>query len=95
MTSTQGHDTPLSHGQHLCEIFSRSKMASRSYGPDTYFGCVLCELGPGDITLGQGHGTVLGHGQYLFELLFRSNIAVRSFGPDPDFGYACTLSFEV
>ena len=33
----QGHDTPLGHGQQLCEILSRSNMAVRSYGPDTYF----------------------------------------------------------
>ena len=26
----QGHDTPLDHGQPLCEILSRSNMAERS-----------------------------------------------------------------
>ena len=31
----QGHDTPLGHGQQLCEVLSRSNMAVRSYGPDT------------------------------------------------------------
>ena len=35
MTLGQGHDTPLGHGQQLCEIFSRSNMALRSYGLDT------------------------------------------------------------
>ena len=39
MTLGQGHDTPLVHGQQLCEI-SRSNMAMRSYGPDTDFGYV-------------------------------------------------------
>ena len=39
MTLGQGHDTPLAHGQQLCEI-SRSNMAVRSYGPDTDFGYV-------------------------------------------------------
>ena len=38
MTSGQGHDTPLSHGQQLHEILSRSNMVVRSYGPDTDFG---------------------------------------------------------
>ena len=30
----QGHDTPLGHGQQLCEILSRSDKGVRSYGPD-------------------------------------------------------------
>ena len=37
MTLGQGHDTPLGHGQQLCEILSRSNLAVRSYGPDTNF----------------------------------------------------------
>ena len=40
MTLSQGHDTPLGHGQQLCEILSRSNMAVRSYGPDMDFGYV-------------------------------------------------------
>ena len=40
MTLGQGHDTPLGHGQQLCEILSRSNMAVRCYGPDTDFGYV-------------------------------------------------------
>ena len=35
MTLGQGHDTPLGHGQQLCEILSRSDKGVRSYGPDT------------------------------------------------------------
>ena len=34
MTLGQGHDTPLGHGQQLCEIISRSVKGLRSYGPD-------------------------------------------------------------
>ena len=41
MTLGQGHDTPLGHGQQLCEILSRSNMAMRSYDPDTDFGYVF------------------------------------------------------
>ena len=37
MTLGQSHDTPLVHGQQLCEILSRSNLAARSYGPDTDF----------------------------------------------------------
>ena len=37
MTLGQGNDTPLGHGQKLCEIFSRSNLAVRSYDPDTHF----------------------------------------------------------
>ena len=43
MTLGQGHDTPLGHGQQLCEILSRSNMAVRIYGLDTDFGYV-CTL---------------------------------------------------
>ena len=35
MTLGEGHDTPLGHGQQLCELLSRSNLAVRSYGPDT------------------------------------------------------------
>ena len=38
MTLARGHDTPLGHGQQLCEILFRSNMAMRSYSPDTDFG---------------------------------------------------------
>ena len=31
------HDPPLSHGQQMCEILSRSNMAVKSYGPDIDF----------------------------------------------------------
>ena len=37
MTLGQGHDTPLGHGQQLCEIPSRSNLAVRSHGPDKDF----------------------------------------------------------
>ena len=43
MTLDRSHDTPLSHGQQLCEILSRSNMAVRRYGPDTDYGYV-CTL---------------------------------------------------
>ena len=39
-TLGQGHDTPLGHGQQLCELLSRSNSAVRSYGSDTDFGYV-------------------------------------------------------
>ena len=35
ITLGQCHDTPLGHGQQLCEILSRSNLAVRSYGQDT------------------------------------------------------------
>ena len=38
MTFGQGHDTPLGHGQQVCEILFRSITAVRSNGPDTDFG---------------------------------------------------------
>ena len=43
MTLDQGHDAPLSPGQQLCVILSRSNLAVRSYGPDTDYGYV-CTL---------------------------------------------------
>ena len=33
MTLGQSHDTPLGHGQQLCEILSRSNMEVRNYYP--------------------------------------------------------------
>ena len=40
MTLVQGHDTPLCHGQQLCEIISRSNSAVRRYCLDKDFGYV-------------------------------------------------------
>ena len=37
MTLGQDHDTPLGHGQQLCEILSRTNLAVRSYGSDVDF----------------------------------------------------------
>ena len=34
MTFDLGHDTPLGHGQQMCEILSRSNEGVRSYAPD-------------------------------------------------------------
>ena len=57
LTLVQGHDTPLGHGQQLCEILSRSNLALswRSYGSDTDFG-YACTV---TLTLDQGHDTPL------------------------------------
>ena len=44
ITLGQGHDTPFGHGQYVCEVFSRSNFAVRSYGPDTNFQYILCYL---------------------------------------------------
>ena len=73
--SLQGHDTPLGHGQQLCEILSRSHLAVRSYGPDTDL-CSHCDLDLGDMTLGQGHG------QQICEIKSRLDKGVGSYGPD-------------
>ena len=70
MTLGQGHDTPLGHGQQLCEILFRSNLVVRSNGSDKIFGYV-CTM-----TL------TLGHGQQLCEILSRSDEGVRSYGQD-------------
>ena len=44
MTLAQDYDIPLSHGQKLFEVLSRSNLAVRSYGLDTVFG--MCALWP-------------------------------------------------
>ena len=96
MTLSQGHDTPLGHGQQWCEILCRSNMAVKSYGPDTEFRVgVHCDLDLGSMTLGQGYVTPLVHGQQLCEILSRSNVAVRSYDPDTDFGYVCTVTLTL
>ena len=35
MTLGQGHDTPLHHGQLVCELLTRVDLAAMSYGRDT------------------------------------------------------------
>ena len=98
MTLGQGHDTPLSQGQQLCEIISRSEKGVRSYGPDT-----MWTDGQTDrwtdrtipIYLGQGQDTPLGNGQQLCEISSRSNLPVRSYGPDTDFQYVCTVTLTL
>ena len=45
MTLGQDHDTPLGHGQQLCDILSRSNLVMRHYGPITDFWvCMLCDF---------------------------------------------------
>ena len=82
MTLGQGDDTSLGHGQQLCEIVSRSNMAVRSYGPDTFLVCVHCDLDLGSMNFGQGHDKSLGHEQQLCEILSRLDKGVRSYGPN-------------
>ena len=84
-TLGQGHDTPLGHGQQLCEILSRYKFAVGRNGPDTdFWGRVHCDLDIRDRTFGRGR-------QYVCEILSRFNIAEMSYGPDTDFQYILTL----
>ena len=83
----------------MCEIFSKSNMAVKSYGPDMDFRCIcivtLTLVRLGDMTLGQDHDTPLGHGQQLCEILSRSNTAMRSYGPGTDFRYVCTVTLTL
>ena len=66
ITLGHGHDTPLGHGQHLCEILSRSNMVVKSYGPNTYSGYVCTVTLTFEImTLGHSHDTPLVHRQRL------------------------------
>ena len=96
VTLGHGHDTPLGHGQQLCEILSRSNMAVKSYGPDTHILlCVHFDLDLRGMTLTKFGAKPLGHGQQLWEILSRSNIAVRSYGPDTEFGYVCTVTLTL
>ena len=91
----QDHDTPLGHGQQLCEILSMIQLCSEELWPGQGFWvCVRCDLEY--MTLRQGHDTPLGHGQQLCEIS-RSNKAVKSYGLDQDFRYTdfrnvCTMT---
>ena len=95
ITLDQGHDTPLGHGQQLCEILSRSNKAVGSCVARTDFCYVytvtmILEIWPWfKVT------TPLGHWQYLCEILSRSKMAVCRYGPDTDFGYVCTVTLEI
>ena len=96
MTFTQDHDTPLGHGQLLCNISSISNMVVRSYSPDPDVDRVHCYLDLRDVTFIQGHDTPLRLGKQLFQIS-RSNIIVRSYGPDTGFAtlYECTWTLTV
>ena len=92
-------DTPLGHGQQLCEILPTSNMVVKSYGLDMYLlvhVSVHCDLDLGGMTLGGDHDIPLGHGQQLCEIS-RSNMAVRIYGPDMSFWYVhvCTLTLTL
>ena len=85
----------LGHGQELYEIYSRSNLTVRSYGPYMYFEYVCTVTLTLEImTLRQGHDTSFGHGQQLCEIS-RSNMAVRNYGLDTDFGYVCTVTLTL
>ena len=88
MTLAQRHDTPLGHGQQLCEILSRSNIAVRNYGPDTNFGYVCT------VTLTEIWHTL---GQEMCGVLSRSNFAMRSYGRDTNFRlmWTVTLTLEI
>ena len=65
ITLGQGHDTPLGHGQQLCEISPRSNMTLhclRSYSPCKDYGIVCTVTLTLEISLGQNHDRPLGHG---------------------------------
>ena len=90
MIMGQCHDTPLGHGQLVCEI-SRTNFAVRSYGLDMNFHYMR----PRRYDLGSKVMTSLGHGKQLYEILSTSNLAVRISGPDMDFGHACTVTLTI
>ena len=66
----QGHDTPLGHGQSLCEMRTYQKSLSirkiwTRYG---LWNFSSSDLELPQMTLGQGHDIPLGHGQSLWEM---------------------------
>ena len=62
----EGHDTPLGHGQELCEILSRSNSSEELWPGHGFWVCVRFDPELGDMTLGQGLDTPLGHEQQLY-----------------------------
>ena len=61
MTLGQGHDTPLGHGQQLCENIIQIQHGSEELWPGHgIWVCVHCDLDLGGMTLGEGHDTHLG-----------------------------------
>ena len=91
MTLAQGHDTPLGHGQQLCEMLSRSILAVRLWLGHRYWVSVHCDLDLQYMAFGQGHDTSFGYGQRFCEILPRSNMTGRSYGLNKDFGCVCVL----
>ena len=62
-------DMSLGHGQHLCEIISRSNLAVWSDKPYTNFGMYALWPSLWRCDLGKGHDTTLGHGQQLWNII--------------------------
>ena len=96
MTLGQGHDTPLGHGQQLCEILSRSNLAMRSYGPDTDFGYVCTVTLTSEIwpwVKVMTHPSVIDNNcvKYYPDPTWQWG----SYGPDTDFGYVCTVTLTL
>ena len=93
MNLGQGNDTPLGHGQQLCEASFKSKLPVKGYSPGTHFCYVsTVTLDLGDKTFDHGHEIFVGHGHQLCKMLFKSNMEIMSYGLDTDFGYLCTVT---
>ena len=75
MNLVQGHDTPLGHGQHLCEILFRRNIEMIGRG---FWVCDTSDLDRGYMTFIHDYDTSLNHGQQFCEIIPRSNIAVMS-----------------
>ena len=91
MNLGQGNNTPLGHGQQLCEASFKSKLPVKGNIPGyTFLLCIHCDLG--DKTFDQGHDILVGHGHQLCKMLFKSNMKVMSYGLDTDFGYLSTVT---
>ena len=90
------HDPPLSHGQQLCEILSRSNMAVKSYGPDMDFvyKCTVTlalEIWPWVKVM--THPWVMGNNRvkYYPDPNWQWRVMART----QDFGYVCTATLTL
>ena len=92
MTSGIVHDTTLSHGQQLCELFFQIQHGSEELSTGYRFkACVHCDIGLGDMTFGRSHNHTLGSWTELCEILSRSDISVRCYGTATDLDMCALL----
>ena len=89
-------DTPLGHGQQLCEILPTSNMVVKSYGLDMYLlVCVHCDLDLGGMIFVEDHVITLGSGTTIVWNIIQIQHGRDELWLRHGFWYVCTLTLTL